>query len=110
MKNILPFLRYFVVAAIIGIGIYLGVTSIQEKAILERDAKIRQKIIEGLRIKEANQEKRFTKLLADYDRLKDTLAIERAHVKKEYIRYEEPVKVDLSTDHKRDSVINQIIR
>lgn len=81
-----------------------------EKEALQRDAKLREKLIQGLRIKEVNQAKHIAKLLADYDDLKDSLAVERANVKIKYIRYEKPVKVDLSTDHKRDSVINAIIR
>jgi len=66
--------------------------------------------IEQLKLREVKKDKHITYLLQQYQMVKDTIAIERSKVKIKYIRYEQPVHVDLSSDSKRDSVINRLIR
>lgn len=66
--------------------------------------------IDQLRLREAKKDKHVQYLIEQYKMTKDSLDTERKTVKLKYIRYKEPVKLDLSTDEKRDSVINQLIK
>jgi K+ transporter len=81
-----------------------------QKETLETEAKLLRLEIQQLHLQEASKEKHVQYLMSKYTEAKDSLAIERKNVRVQYVEYKKPIKVDLSTDAKRDSVIDTIIR
>lgn len=99
-----------VISGLIVALLKINSSSLESERSLKADIKLRQDSIRMYRIKEAAQSKRIDFFMLAYNNAKDSLEIERGRMKVKYLKYEQPIKIDLSSDKKRDSVINQLVK